>query len=525
MNVTQDLVYIPKPTTADVNTVLEAISVQEKAIASLENEIEDIMRNVRRLAHHKAAHHARIKHLKGLITLASRMPTELLATIFEHAASEWSWAPVAVSHVCSSWRAAANLPGVWSHLYVNCDRDPYRRTEFWLAKAQQAPLYITIEVSADASALGPVMDLLAKRAFQWRSLVINALLTHQANYVLSRCGKPTPDLRRVDIQVDLERRDADEIEDQLVGFREAFEDAPRLSTVHLYRELSQTTSFLPGGITRLFLHLPLWSGPATVSAASVVELLEGVPSLEHFTLEFPKQQERAFVPPPEPSLVAHVPHLLSLSLIVSPDVNALLSSIYAPALRRLHLRSSCEPLGYAHPPTGASLANFIELSTPPLEFLEIHDVDIPNGEFRRVLAGLPELLELRLHESEIEDDVIAQLNGAAGFCPRLVKLDLRWCDLLTGRVLVELAHSRMPAQEHACPLQEITVLNCSFVNEHDIMDLARSTRCRVVVRDREDICRSKGCCNNERYRQRLRLRHLLNYSANREQLGQINLIL
>ena len=485
-----DLAYLGlKPATVNINTVNDAIAVQEKAIASLDAEIEDLMRNVRRLAHQKSAHHARIKHLKGLITLASRMPTELLARIFEHAASDWSWAPLAASHVCSSWRAAANLPGVWSHLYVNCDKDPYRRTEFWLGKAQQAPLHITIEASLDASTLEPIMDLLAKHASQWRSLVINSLLTHQANYILSRCGAPTPDLRRVDIQVDLERRDAEEVEDMLVGFKEAFGAAPRLTTVHLYRELSQTTGFLPEGITRLFLHLPIWSGPAVVSAASVIELLESVPSLEHFTLEFPKQQERTFLPPPEPSLVAHVPYLESLSLVVSPDVNALLPSLYAPALRRLHLRSSCEPLGYAHPATGASLAQFIEQSSPPLEYLELHDVDIPTGDFPRILAGLPDLQELRLHESEIEDDVIARLKGAEGLCPRLARLDLRWCDLLTGRALVELVQSRKDIQERASPLEEVAVLNCSFVNEHDVMDLARLTRCRVVMRDHGDVCR------------------------------------
>lgn len=488
MEFKNELVYRRQPSDVDINTVHEAITVQEKAIASLDNEIADLMQHVRRITHLKSQHYARIRHLKGLITLASRIPSELLATIFEHAASDWSWAPLAVSHVCSSWRAATNVPGVWSHIYVNCDRDPYRRTEFWLSKAQRAPLYITIEVSADASQLELVMDLLAKHASQWRSLIINTLLTHQANYILSRCRKPTPDLRRVDIMTDLERGNADEVEDRLVGFQEAFSDAPRLTTIHLSREISQTTHFLPEGITRLFLHLPLWSGPATFSAISIVELLEGVPSLQQFMIEFPKHHERLFVPSPEASRIADVPYLKSLSFLAPPDVNAVLSSIHAPALRRLRLRSSSDPLGYAHIATGTSLIQFIELSLPPLELFELHDIDLLPADFLRIFASIPDLQELRLHESEIENDVISQFNGAQGLCPRLTRLDLRWCGLLTGRALVELVQSRVPSTT----IKEVTVLNCSFVNEHDIMDLARLTRCRVVMQHREDICRQ--CC-------------------------------
>lgn len=477
---------VRRPSRADVTAINEAIAIEDKAIASLDTEIDVLMHNIRRLTHQKSEHHARIRHYKGLITLATRMPCELLATIFEVAAFDWPRCPLIVSHVCSAWRAAATLPGVWSNIYVNCDgRDPHGRTGFWLSRAQSAPLHITLEVAADGSHLERVMDLLSGYTQQWQSLTINTLFSHQANYILSRCGQPTPGLRQINIRTDLQRRDGNEVEDQLVGLREAFNDAPRLSIVHLAREIS--LDILPEGITSLFLHLPSWSGPSTLAAISVIQLLEGLPLLQQFTMEFPMLHERAFIPPPEESRTANVPYLESLSLTLSPDANAVLRHIYAPALRRLLLRSSGEPMGFPHASTGTSLIHFIEQSSPPVELLELHDIDILPADFARVFSGSPSLTDLRLHESEIDDGTIHLLDGASGLCPRLRRLDLRWCGQLTGRALVEFARSRAGRVENM--ITELAVLNCSFVNENDVMDLASMTSCRVIMRAGEDICR------------------------------------
>lgn len=477
------------PTIADINEVHEAISLQEKAILTIDNKIEGLMRDVRRLAHQKSQHQGRIRHFKSLITLATRMPMEILAIIFEHAASDWARAPLVVLQVCSAWRAAVNSPGVWSHIYVSCESwDPYGRTRFWLEKAQKVPLYITIETQAFGSSLEQVMDLLLEHADQWRSFTINTLFTRQANYILSRCNRHTPDLRRVDIRTDLLRRDDDE--DHLLGFSDAFRTASRLTTVHLSRELSPEMD-LPDGITSLYLHLPEWSGPATLSAMSIVRLLEGLPCLEQLTMEFPMHHSRAFIFAPDPTLTVTVPYLESLTLVVSPDINAVLPYIYAPSLRYLYLRSSEDPIGHGHLHTGASLVHFIEQSLPPLELLDLHDIDLLPADFTRCFASSHSLKELRLHESEINDDVIRLFNGPTGLCPQLTRLDLRWCGLVTGQALVELVQSRLVTIEGSVcrPIEEVAALNCTFVKESNIMDLAEMTTCRVVIRPNDDICR------------------------------------
>ena len=38
-------------------------------------------------------------------------------------------------------------------------------------------------------------------------------------------------------------------------------------------------------------------------------------------------------------------------------------------------------------------------------------------------------------------------------------------------------------------IEEVGVINCCFVLEEDVMDLARLTVCRVIMREGDDYCR------------------------------------
>ncbi|EMD41018.1 hypothetical protein CERSUDRAFT_80667 [Gelatoporia subvermispora B] len=187
-------------------------------------------------------------------------------------------------------------------------------------------------------------------------------------------------------------------------------------------------------------------------------------------------------------------------------------------------------MGYRQQPIGPSLQAFIEGSLPPLELLELHDIDLSPEAFAAVFSALPTLRELRLHESSISDGTLQLLSAPHGLCPRLTRLDLRWCGLMSGRALVELVRSRNIVDlEHgaapsaiADPIAEIGVINCCFVRERDVLDLAGLTVCRVVMRETDDYCRSCDCCGNKRYRTRFRLRHMTNLSL--EEAANIRLI-
>ena len=174
----------------------QEIAKQERAISTLEQRAQALiaeMANVRRL---QAGYREVVARYKGVITLARRIPEELLAKIFEHCVVDgWTRAPVVVSHVCSSWRKAAVSPRVWSHVYVDGDNtDALGRTRFWLFMARHAPLQVSVVASwrTPASHLMDCMRLLGRHSVQWESLeltmsgLFNAWQVHitKINYAL-----------------------------------------------------------------------------------------------------------------------------------------------------------------------------------------------------------------------------------------------------------------------------------------------------------------------------------------------------
>lgn len=476
--------------------VKNLISRHERASTLIDEEIETLMRKARKLQFQKLQHQEKIKHYQGMITLARRIPPEILATIFEECVYDgWTRTPLTASHVCTEWRKAAAIPTVWSHIYINCDaRDPCGRTRFWLDKAQNSPLRVTIEVQKDASHLSRIMDLLLERILQWKDLEINAALLVHANRILAYCNRPSPVLRAVSISVLQEfDGDNDQPEDEahhgLSSFVVTFPDAPLLHTICLTRNVIPSPGIVPASISNLSISLPCYRVMATLTVAAVVRLLETLPGLQKLQLTTSPRQERQFVAHPDETRRVELNHLHTLILVGSPDIYGVLPHLLTPSLIRLHLRSSTSPLGYPHKPTGFRLRQFIDQADPPLEILELRDIDIPLNDFSACFSKLPGLKELRLHESDISDAVMKQLSTPGGYCPLLTRLDLRWCGQVTGGALVDLVRSRTSSPTGTSPITIITVINCSFVKEQDVVDLARATICQVMMRDSDDYCR------------------------------------
>ncbi|KAJ3973894.1 hypothetical protein EV361DRAFT_897588, partial [Lentinula raphanica] len=155
-----------------------------------------------------------------------------------------------------------------------------------------------------------------------------------------------------------------------------------------------------------------------------------------------------------------------MTLVGQPDLFALLQNIHTPTLQHLHLMSSAEAISVSHQWSGLTLFQWLTL-----------DIFIACFEI------LTKLRTLKLHDSEISDAVFESLHGDQGYCPELAVVDLRWCSVVTGRALV----------------------SCSFVQEQDILEMARNAVCRLII-DGHDYCRSIGCCENGRYRSRLKLK-------------------
>lgn len=496
---TERLQYRQEPTPAIIQYARDTVQKNEDAINALESRIQGLLDQVKKLRYEQAKHRANIERTHGLTTLARRIPEELLIKIFGHCIEGgWTRAPVVVSHICSAWRKAAQAPNVWSHIYIRCDdANVYERTQFWLRMARGSDLHVTVAASTRVPQwqIQRLMELMRNRSDQWHSLKIETDTLRHADFILGECDCPLPALRDVTIRTDA----VDSVEEngvsdltRLVNMFDV-ERVPRLRSAAYVSSIIPVVPIFPSHITDLTLDIRDSPGHRPLSAAFIIGLLQPLIELHSLTLSMPLLYEHDFIEEADPDRVVLLPNLATLMLYGPTDLNGILPHIHAPGLRRLHLRS-LEDAGYRQQPIGPSLTAFLEQCAPPLELLELHDIDLAPETFATTFAALPHLRELRLHESSISDSTVRLLNGPRGLCPRLTRVDFRWCGMLRGRALVDLVRSRYVVDDLVGPapdaIEEVGVINCCFVEEDDVLDLARMTVCRIVTRDIEDdYCR------------------------------------
>ncbi|EPS95873.1 hypothetical protein FOMPIDRAFT_1043397 [Fomitopsis schrenkii] len=601
-------VYRGEPSPEDILAANTEIRRHELAISSIHSRIASLLTEVAQLRVEEADHQAAIRTCKGVTTLARLIPDELLAQIFQHCVADgWTLAPVVVSAVCSAWRRAARAPRVWSHVYVNCSApDAHARTRYWLGMARAAPLDVTlVSVWNPTWQLEELMDLLVQHSPRWRALSIDSTSLYQVNVLLARIALArarTPALRQVTIQTEVHFDETvDDGATDVVGLADALTPitAPALTTLRYVANVAPRTPIFPAHLQHLALVVNESPVARPLSANDLLTALAGVPQLRSLTLSMPLHYEHPYVLLPDVDRAVILPLLTTLTMYGPTDLNELLFHLRAPQVKSLHLRS-LEDMGYRQQPIAPSLLWFLESSSPaslaaesefasepapdvpllppsepgsasravPLELLELHDIDVSPEAFVRIFRALPFLRELRLHESSISGGTLRALHGPRGLCPRLARVDFRWCGHLSGRALVVLVRSRLPdwgraevdgvdaggrtaeadleeamgvevlnpgaaglssgasgdePRETAVPFEEVAVINCCFVEEQDVLDLARLTTCRVVLReDADDYCRTRDCCGNVRYRTRLRLKHMVGMPA--EARAQMRLI-
>jgi hypothetical protein len=490
-----------------VEFIFNEINSHESAVSIIDQEIGELSGAIRRLEFRKWEHGEKIRHFKGLVTLARRLPLDILANIFETCVRDgYTWTPLVVSHVCSQWREAANTPSVWSHVYVDFDSpNVYGRTKFWLTKAKECYLRITVEMREEQVQFFDVIKLLLNKRTQWRFLTINSVLLSAANRLLTACKGAFPELRAFSASVQQEFSGDELMEGnetrQLADLRTAFQDAPRLSAVRIVRNILPGSKIIPTWIKDLSLTLPAQHSAPALSVSSFLRLLQDLNSLEQLSIVIPPGQIRHFEPQSGTDHLTTLPSLLSVTLAGRTDIHSILSHLITPNLRSLCLRSSDDLVGSPDAEIGQYLLQFLVLSSPPLEEVELRDADIPAIYFTRCFSRMGRLKTLRLHESEISDSTLTELFGPCGLCPSLTTIDLRWCGHFKGHTLVDLVRSRQPldtgdprfgggpVQSACAAISRIIVIHCSFVKKQDIVDLAHLTVCQVVVIDSDDYCR------------------------------------
>jgi len=486
----------------DVGLVHKTIQEHEQAISLLGEQIEALFRSARQLQFQQEQHRIEIRKCMSQITLARRLPPEILASIFEECVyNGWTRTPLVVSHVCSSWRKAALIPTVWSHVYVNLEgRDPYHRTVLWLKRSQETPLAIDIEIGQDISQLNNIVQLLKSEIRRWKTLTIKSRFLDPVNQVIRLCDASGPQLQAVHLLVEQEFTtvDPNNNDHELMSLRSFAERAPQLRSLFISRNILPGLNVIPPSIKELSLRLPYRSNEQPVSA--IIRLLNELPNLERFKLEVPSPHDQQFTTDLQTVPTVELAHLKAMSIMGANNIFGFLPHIRAPILTDLSLRSSLERVQSEN--LGLWILDFLRESTPPISLLEFRDLEIDHSIYTQLFSSLPMLEELRLHDSDILDDVLQQLGGPDAACPLLQRLDLRWCGRVSGRALVELVGRRLLTENEGtsvnesvspAPIAEITLINCSFVKEEDLIELAEMTVCRLMHGGQSDFC----CACNE----------------------------
>ena len=477
----------------DIFAMHTTIRSHELEIESIDTAIQSLLRQVQQLRTQRARHADVIAKCRGAVSLVLRAPDDVLALIFEQcAASGWPNAPLVLSHVCTKWRRASFVPRVWSHVYLTSESvDTIAKTRLWLSRALQSPLHVVIDVRILEPHLLKAFELILDHASQWRSLTLSTRFVQQASELLSQCRRPFPKLRILDITSFSIGVATEQGVDELAGLEDAFSDTPSLSCARIVS--NRFPPSLPNTVVELSMELTdiLSSRP---SLSALLQILERLPALRSLALIIPSYFAQIIQNDEHLETETYLQHLENLIVDAPPDFNEVLRHIRAPALRSLELRSTEPPLNHPHEGTGDALLQFLKSSNPHIKLLELHDVDIRRDDFVQCFSSLPLLEELRLHETEIPDDALLSLHGPNGSCPRLKRLDLRWCEQLAGQALVELVRSRIVPDGGRRisfdPIEQITVINCARVDESSILDLAQATVCSVVVRNLADHCRT-----------------------------------
>jgi len=510
----QQISSLRHPTEVDMELVQQVIDDHEQACRLVEDKIDIQMSLLKRLQKEKQRHLDNIQYCRSIITLARRIPREVLGKIFEICASSgWFRAPLAASQVCSAWREASLYPRAWSNLYIDCaSSGVLNRTTLWLSKAQEAPLHITIDVFGESPYISPLLDLIAQHQHQWYTFDIHAASCTLANRVTSRCFTYSPYLREVRILTTKTEPDGVPLD-----FR-ALQEAPRLFQLHLEQPdifAWDASPTMKSQITDLNIKLASQDLlTSSFTGVSLISILQDLLELRCLKLELSEPKKRVFVTDNTPEL--ELPNLESLTLTISDDATSLLNYLQTPSLKSLSIQTSAEAI--SDPSIAQHLINFLKYS-PALRALELYDVGVPREHLIHCFSLMPQLEELRLHDSDISDIELQALTGSSGYCPLLTRLDLRWCSYFSGRTLVDLVKSRildhdqkiMAQSRSLREIEEITAINCLHVEEQDVISLAQLTICRVVTRE-DDVCVERECCDNARYRQRMKFRHLMDIS-------------
>ncbi|KAG5652154.1 hypothetical protein H0H81_006099 [Sphagnurus paluster] len=286
---------------------------------------------------------AELARRKNEESITARLPTEILAKIFE--VVYYSWKPkrrrcsveMTLAQVSSRWRSVAiSISALWCNIHVSIAR-PTGSLQAYLYRSKSRPLSVTFDLrDGDGFALSSAWPSILEHSSRWRRLTIKSdsiKLLHRTLGSLRDLSAPT--LEELAIQCDDNNEDGDG-PTELDGFHILLGGAPRLRRFCLDGISRLEHSLDLSTVDTLFIHNIQASWPFT----EFRPLMASLSCLTHLSIN---HNFLATEPLPDQRLV--IPTLHTLRLRYHPQEASyedVLMGFVTPSLEALHLVNACE---------------------------------------------------------------------------------------------------------------------------------------------------------------------------------------
>ncbi|OAX34075.1 hypothetical protein K503DRAFT_473012 [Rhizopogon vinicolor AM-OR11-026] len=432
------------------------------------------------------------------------LPPELLNEIFSTCSLTGDWhIPLTLSKVCRLWRELIfSSPCIWQTIVILESRRTISsiraQAELWVARSSPLPFNVVLRMS-EFERLLPIMSCFFPHIARWMHCVITydgrSFETSLSDLTLS---SPRRILHHLDILLKTPFEDlAGEDKDHNVFFSCGSAAYRHISMKIVTTKLPHAEMVNP----LLFTSLDITETPHEYSARSpdLLRFLAHCPNLEHLYFHgFANDESTLDASPPAVAL----PRLHTLLLDEICNQRSILSHLYLPALRELHLRhinvdfelepyhvpeegdSDDESHDFSQSPhsdlhTGMGLRKLLSRSRPPLEILDMDLSDMRTKDFRWVFDKLPDLKQFSIVGSDMSDSVVALFAPVAHGdgdgekqngdqmrvrLPKLSVLRMYSCQQFSGDALVEALSARVQYTDRATPdatLATVVISNCN----------------------------------------------------------------
>lgn len=378
------------------------------------------------------------------------------------------------------------------------------QAELWVTRSSPLPFNVVLKLT-DFERLLPIMSCFLPNLARWMRCTIaydgRTIETSLSDLTLS---SPRRILHHLDILLKTPFEDvAGDDEDDIIFFSCGSATYRHISMKVATTKLPHAEMMNPLLFTSLDISETAFQ--YSVRSPDLLRFLAHCPNLEHLYFHGWSSNEGTLDAPPP---VIALPRLHTLLLDEICNQRSILSHLYLPALRELHLRhiNVDYPLEPYHAPeegdsddeshdfsqsphsdlhTGMGIRKLLSRSRPPLEILDMDLSDMRTKDFRWVFDRLPDLKQFSIVGSDMSDSVVALfVPFAVGDgdeqkqdgermsvrLPQLSVLKMYSCQQLSGDALVKALSARVRYTDHATPdatLAMVVISNCiDFTASH-----------------------------------------------------------